>query len=284
MLSGTARCSLPRDPVCQYGLTTRSRAAMSRLPARRARDYRRLLAVEPGRGPSHLLRAARWRLGERVSFSRVTTGRAPPTLAEMARQRLRWATDSLRLFFWDNPLLKHGLTFRQRLHYRQTTGVYYLAGPVVFLLCPVLYLFGGVSRCGSTASASYCRASAVLPGAVRDAGRLPPAGRCAASGSEQLVLAPVFLLAVLRGAIVRPVRGGVTRKSKQASVSRMVLFMIGLLGMSLAALAVAARSRRTGAVLAAAWAAWCCFELGVPVTAVIRWCAFCGRSGWRCTC
>ena len=65
----------------------------------------------------------------RASTSRgpVTTGTAPGTAAEMAAQRLRWATDSLRLFFWDNPFRKPGLTFRQKLHYAQTTGVYYLA-------------------------------------------------------------------------------------------------------------------------------------------------------------
>ena len=68
----------------------------------------------------------------------VTTGTAPATAAEMAAQRLRWATDSLRLFFWDNPFLKQGLTMRQKLHYAQTTGVYYLttAFAVAFLISP----------------------------------------------------------------------------------------------------------------------------------------------------
>ena len=89
---------------------------------------------------------------------------------------------------------------------------------------------------------------------------------------QQLVLAPVYVLAVLRGLIGRPVRSGVTEKTKPASISWVVLFTVGLMGVSLAALADAAISKRAGTVLAAAWAAWFCFALGGPVAAL-------GRSG-----
>ena len=67
---------------------------------------------------------------------------------------------------------------------------------------------------------------------------------------QQLVLAPVYVLAVLRGLIGRPVRSGVTEKTKPASISWVVLFTVGLMGVSLAALADAAISKRSGTVLA----------------------------------
>ncbi len=98
----------------------------------------------------------------------VTTGTAPATAAEMAAQRLRWATDSLRLFFWDNPFRKKGLTWRQKVHYAQTTGVYYLATAfqIVFLVSPALSLLvrcrgdrpglGALLRSGTSRSSS-CR-------------------------------------------------------------------------------------------------------------------------------
>lgn len=45
----------------------------------------------------------------------LSTGLSPATSAEFARQRLRWATDSLRILFYDCPLLHRGLDLRARL-------------------------------------------------------------------------------------------------------------------------------------------------------------------------
>ena len=39
----------------------------------------------------------------------VTLGLAPSEIWGVYRQRGQWALDTMRLFFWDNPLLKRGL-------------------------------------------------------------------------------------------------------------------------------------------------------------------------------
>ncbi len=44
-------------------------------------------------------------------------GHAPLDLSAVYKQRGTWALDTLRMMFWDSPLLKKGLSFRQRLHY-----------------------------------------------------------------------------------------------------------------------------------------------------------------------
>jgi cellulose synthase (UDP-forming) len=166
----------------------------------------------------------------------VTTGTAPATAAEMAAQRLRWATDSLRLFFWDNPFLKEGLTFRQKLHYAQTTGVYYLATAfqIAFLLCPALTLLFGIDvlQVGSTGAYLTHLLVFIVPLAAmlvafagwRGALRLL---------QMQSFLAPVFCLAAFRAARMRPNKrarafSGVTRKSKQQQVNRITLVQHGL--------------------------------------------------------
>ncbi len=44
-------------------------------------------------------------------------GYAPSDLSAIYKQRGTWALDTLRMMFWDSPLIKKGLSFRQRLHY-----------------------------------------------------------------------------------------------------------------------------------------------------------------------
>jgi cellulose synthase (UDP-forming) len=176
----------------------------------------------------------------------VTTGTAPATAAEMAAQRLRWATDSLRLFFWDSPFRRPGLTWRQRMHYAQTTGVYYLATAfqIVFLLCPALSLLFGleVIRADSIPQYGIHLAAFVIPLATmlvafagwRGALRLV---------QMQSFLAPVFTLAAWRALRMRPRRrdrafSGVTRKSRQATVNHITLVQHGLFALLLVAVGV----------------------------------------------
>ncbi|MEA2166815.1 MAG: hypothetical protein QOF76_115 [Solirubrobacteraceae bacterium] len=183
---------------------------------------------------SYQLHAAGW---HSVYVPRpVTTGTAPGTAAEMAAQRLRWATDSLRLFFWDNPFLKKGLTFRQKLHYGQTTGVYYLAtaAQIVFLVCPAVTLFSGIEVLDPDSTWSYLAHLAlfVVPMATmlvsfagfRGALRL---------FQMQSFLAPVFCLAAWRAFWMRPGRkqhafSGVTSKTRQQQVNRVTLVQHGI--------------------------------------------------------
>ncbi len=173
----------------------------------------------------------------------VTTGTAPATAAEMAAQRLRWATDSLRLFFWDNPFLKRGLTSRQKVHYAQTTGVYYLATAfqVVFLVCPALSLLFGLEVIDPDSTATYVAHLAVfvVPLAVM---LITFAGFRGALRLIQMqsFLAPVFTLAAWRAFRMRPRKraqafSGVTRKSGQATVNHITLVQHALFALLLGA-------------------------------------------------
>ena len=47
----------------------------------------------------------------------LSRGLAPATLPGVYRQRFQWCLDTMRLFFWDNPLWKPGLTWGQKRHF-----------------------------------------------------------------------------------------------------------------------------------------------------------------------
>lgn len=44
-------------------------------------------------------------------------GHAPSDLSSIYKQRGTWATDTLRMMFWDSPIFKRGLSTKQRVHY-----------------------------------------------------------------------------------------------------------------------------------------------------------------------
>jgi cellulose synthase (UDP-forming) len=67
----------------------------------------------------------------------LTTGTAPADIHSVYKQRQQWATDSLRLLFWDNPFKYAGLNLKQKLQYVQVGFVYLVAGfamPIYFLI------------------------------------------------------------------------------------------------------------------------------------------------------
>jgi len=66
----------------------------------------------------------------------LSRGLAPATLAGVYRQRFQWCLDTMRLFFWDNPLLKAGLSRAQKTHFL-IIMLSYLASGLVF---PVFYI------------------------------------------------------------------------------------------------------------------------------------------------
>lgn len=69
----------------------------------------------------------------------MSRGLAPGNVAELYRQRLRRAADALRIFLWDNPLLKRGLSWRSRLDHF-VVGLGYLWAALflpVFFLIPI---------------------------------------------------------------------------------------------------------------------------------------------------
>ena len=67
----------------------------------------------------------------------LSKGIAPPDYGGVARQRHKWATDTLRIFFWDNPIFKKGLNLIQKINYLEIGFLYIYTGlcmPVFFIL------------------------------------------------------------------------------------------------------------------------------------------------------
>jgi len=72
-----------------------------------------------------------------------TEGTSPEDAITQSKQRWQWAVDSLRMFLWDNPLAKKGLTFYQKLQYFHF-GYHYAAFGLflpVFFIMPIWALF-----------------------------------------------------------------------------------------------------------------------------------------------
>ena len=83
---------------------------------------------------SYLLQAKGFR-SEYVSQPYVT-GLAPKDVSGIYKQRGTWALDTLRILYWDSPIFKRGLNFRQSLHYFEMAYCYLVAG----LFLPAIYI------------------------------------------------------------------------------------------------------------------------------------------------
>jgi cellulose synthase (UDP-forming) len=77
----------------------------------------------------------------------LSRGLAPATLSGVYRQRFQWCLDTMRLFFWDNPLKKKGLALNQKVHFLMIMVCYLVSGLVfpVFYLIPLLTYWQGYS-------------------------------------------------------------------------------------------------------------------------------------------
>ena len=62
----------------------------------------------------------------------LSRGLAPATLSGVYRQRFQWCLDTMRVFFWDNPLFKSGLSWLQKTRFLFIM-MSYLASGLVFL-------------------------------------------------------------------------------------------------------------------------------------------------------
>jgi cellulose synthase (UDP-forming) len=75
----------------------------------------------------------------------LSRGLAPATLAGVYRQRFQWCLDSMRLFFWDNPLFKSGLSWFQKTRFLFIMLSYLASGlvfPLFFIIPLVVYCRG----------------------------------------------------------------------------------------------------------------------------------------------
>jgi len=75
----------------------------------------------------------------------LSDGLAPDDIWGVMKQRGQWAFDTMRLFFFDNPLFKKGLPGRKRFNYFLIGFTYLTCGffiPFLFLVPPWVYLTG----------------------------------------------------------------------------------------------------------------------------------------------
>jgi cellulose synthase (UDP-forming) len=202
----------------------------------------------------------------------VSVGTAPSTAAEMAAQRLRWATDSLRMFFYDNPLLKRGLTRRQRLHYLHTTGWYLVATThLIFLSSPIISILAGVRLLAPGTEATYGLLLACYLGPVGVLLTMQVGWRAALRTAQlQTFLAPVFAIAVPRALLASPrrrgrtLRGGVTRKFGQRRLSLITVFQLTVLVLLLLSIGVAISRPGEASWAVVVWACILAVGLATP--------------------
>ncbi len=75
----------------------------------------------------------------------LTIGLSPEDIPGMLKQRGTWSADTWRMFLFDNPLVRPGLNWRQRLQYLEL-GLFYVSSTVftpLILLTPLLSLATG---------------------------------------------------------------------------------------------------------------------------------------------
>ena len=219
---------------------------------------------------SYKLHARGWRSA--YVGTPVSVGTAPSTAAEMAHQRLRWATDSLRMFFFDNPLRNRGLTLRQRLHYLHTTGWYLVAAAhVIFLLSPILSILAHVRLLAPGTEDTYglLLALYLIPVAILLSANV---GWRAALRTAQLqtFLAPVFALAVPRALFSRrrsrkrSLESGVTRKTSERQISWITMFQHTVLCLLLVAIGVSIARPGQASWAVVMWACLLAVALATP--------------------
>ncbi len=156
----------------------------------------------------------------------VTTGLAPATSAEYARQRLRWAIDSLRILRYDPPWRRRGLRRRAKFFYAHTLLSYLVSIiQLGFLLGPPAWILGRLSLMTEGTLANQARflgpwLLAVIVALVWWSGSVRGAVR-----SMRLSVAfqpTIFVLAFKR--IFRPkgAAGGTTNKTSQPTINGIV--------------------------------------------------------------
>jgi cellulose synthase (UDP-forming) len=203
----------------------------------------------------------------------LTRGLAPQTASAFAKQQLRWATDSLRIFLWDSPLFKRGLKPIQRLLYFNTTGYYMVVcTQLLFMAASALWLIWHVPIMAPRTWQEYLAYSIPWLGSLFLL-LVTWSGLRGATRSLQsnLFMAPVFMVAFLRaltGVLFPP---GVTEKLMQESrFSPLVVAQQAIGVLTLVAIGFAIATPDYGQSIAIFWAAFTVFGISGFATAVSR--------------
>ena len=216
----------------------------------------------------------------------VTVGLAPRTAAEYARQRLRWALDSLRILRHDPPWRRKGLSWRARLHYSHTL-VSYLAVMVqlAFVLGPPAYVVGRLSLLDdSTWQSQALHIGPWMAAVVLTVGRWAGLRGSLRSIRLTVALLPVVFWAAAWRLVRKPdaEQGTVTAKTR-ADQSRLNRMVVAALLVPLALIGTLVWGvfdpRPGGSDLAMVWAALLTVTAVGPVVRFgSRWWPFVARS------
>ena len=152
----------------------------------------------------------------------LAKGLAPDDLSSTLKQKLRWAQGTIQVLVKDNPLLKPGLTFWQRLQYFQTMYSYFSGFFVaIFLACPIISCFTGlipVSSFGLTFALHFIPAYLLNRLTLLVAGWEVSRQEIWRNEQYAIALFPIQIQAVLSVLIGRKILFQVTPKQRQSGV------------------------------------------------------------------
>ncbi|MBE9157095.1 glycosyltransferase [Nodosilinea sp. LEGE 06152] len=171
----------------------------------------------------------------------LAEGLAPDDLSSTLKQKLRWAQGTIQVMLRDNPLLKPGLSFWQRLQYFQTMYSYFVGFFIaVFLASPIIFFFTGlipVDSFGPQFALHFVPAYVVNRLTFVAASWGIPLRELWRNEQYAIALFPLYIQAVWSVFTGQPIKFQVTPKQRQAGVYlglvrvQLVFFGLTLAGM-----------------------------------------------------
>lgn len=164
-----------------------------------------------------------------------TKGEAPIDLKTIYKQRGTWAVDTLRMFFWKQPLFNFKLSFRQRVLYFETGYIYLISALVI----PSLYIVNFYSL--------YTNTPILTVGLWYLVFRLPSfflimkvynyLGQGSANSRMWTALFPVFFVATFKALLYKKPKYIVTKKGEKPQqnisliIPQFLTILIGVIGL-----------------------------------------------------
>jgi cellulose synthase (UDP-forming) len=213
-------------------------------------------------------------------------GLAPEDLGTSLSQRLRWAQGTLQVLVRDSPLSKKGLGLGQRLMYAATIFSYFSGfANLVFVLCPLVFLFFGVSPVRAWNLDFFIR---FIPFFIlnRVMFVIAAEGLPIKRGEQyNLALFPLWIRAVLGVFLNKKIAFAVTPKTRQSgNFLSAVKVQIGVIVLTVAGLAFAvaglAMGRRADYFGVFVNAFWGCFNVYQLLT-IVRAARYSPPAGWN---
>jgi cellulose synthase (UDP-forming) len=171
----------------------------------------------------------------------LAEGLAPDDLGSTLKQRLRWAQGTIQVLVQENPLLKPGLSFWQRLQYFQTMYSYFSGfATVIFISCPIIFFFTGiipVQAFGNDFAIHFFPAFMINRLTFVAATWGIPAGELWRSEQYAIALFPLFIQSVWSVFSRTPLNFQVTPKQRQSGnylnlvIPQLAIVVLSIVGM-----------------------------------------------------